>query len=512
MFLFSIYTSLTTVYLWPQDQSINHVLIVYSIVVMSIQNQDAIADDETVDSNGGLQDLKREVKVHSSAPSHRTYRYVILALVIVVKVTLNFVMDAPGGIERTIIQVMQIDVTHYNLFYSVYSWPTTVTTFLLGILIDRYLGLRLGSIVFVTVAALGQLVFTVGGYLDSFPTMVVARFISGLGGDTALSVTDALCSVWFKGRELTFMIAMLGFGCRLGGALTLYLNQLIYERLAFITDNHTRLGVTLTVGLGACMVGIISTLLIFIIDRRGEKTRKRPVTARQPFKLKDITEFGTAFWLASASMIGFYTCIFPFVDIAQVFFISKYSLPVNIVSISETSIYLASMTSPATGLLINWTGYNLYWGLASLHLTFGVHLLYFLSSGASSVPFVGNILLGFSHAFYNSAMWVTPAYLVSEHQIATAFGLCSSLNNLGLAVTDLISGVLIDHHGYFIQELLFVCVSSLSILSLYLMIFVLAGKNHQVNMSGAKRRQLLITKDKSNELDTTTQTTKYKTF
>ncbi len=475
---------------------------------MSIQ-QHAIFEE----SDEGLEDIvKNETNkdiVQSS--SNWKYRYVILSLVIVVKVALNFVFDIPGALEETITQVMRIDVSHYNLFYSIYSWPTVISTFLLGMLTDRFLGLRLGALVFITIATMGHLLFTIGGYFDSFAIMVVARFISGIGGDTALAVTDALCSVWFKGREVTFMIAMLGFGCRLGGALSLFSNPFIYDKLHFISNNHTRLGLTLTAGFVLCIIGFISTVIIFIVDKKAEK--QRSIITRQPFKWKDVTEFGIVYWLAVGGMVTFFGSIFPFVAIAQVFLVSKYRLSVSTVSISETSLYIASLTSPLAGLLINWTGYNVYWGLTALHLTLGVHLLYFFSNGSSYIPLIGNIVFGICHAFFNSSMWVTPVYLVSEHQIATAFGLGSSLINGGLAVTDLLSGYLIDHHGYFIEELLFVCFVSFGILLLYLMVFVLAGKNHQVNMSGRERRRLSAIKNSNNDhYNIPKPTSKYKTF
>ena len=451
---------------------------------MSIQN---VADCE---SEALLQQSSESSKKTCMHPTHWYYRYIILGFVCFVKTALNCVFDAPASLEDTIIQTMKIDVAQYNLLYAVYCWPTIVTTFLAGILVDRFIGLRLGAVLFVAIASLGQLVFTLGSMFNSFPTMIVGRFFCGIGCDSAFAVTDALAAVWFRGKELTFMNAMLGFGCRLGGTITLFSNQFIYEHLGFIRNNHMRLGTTLMVAFGLSFLCILSTLILYYIDKRGERILKREITTRSPFRLKDIREFGGAFWLATISMIAFYSSFFPFVDIAQVFFIRKYRVSVNNVSILEALIYLASLVCPITGVIINWTGYNLYWGLGGLLVMLSVHLLFLLSNGVILYPYIGNVLLGFSHSLYNTSMWAAPAYLVSERQIGTAFGICSSLNNLGNALTDLISGYLIDGHGYFAEELLFVCYISVGILALLLMIFLLAGENHPVNISSCERKRL----------------------
>ena len=452
----------------------------------SIQN---VASCES-ESEALLQQSSESSKKECMHPTHWYYRYIILGFICFSKTALNCVFDAPASLENTIIQTMKIDVAQYNLLYAVYCWPTIVTTFLAGILVDRFIGLRLGVLLFVVIASFGQLVFTLGSMFNSFPTMIVGRFFCGIGCDSAFIVADALAAVWFRGKELTFMIAMIGFGCRLGGTITLFSNQFIYEHLGFIRNNHMRLGTTLMVAFGLSFLCIISTIILYYIDKRGERILKREITTRSPFRLKDIREFGAAFWLITISLVAFYGSFFPFVDIAQVFFIRKYRVSVNNVSTLQALIYLASLVCPITGVIINWTGYNLYWGLVGLFGMLSVHLLFLLSNGVILYPYIGNVLLGLSHSLCNTSMWPAPAFLVSEKQIGTAFGLCSSLSNLCNALTDLISGYLIDSHGYFAEELLFVCYISVGILSLLLMIFLLAGENHPINISSRERKRL----------------------
>lgn len=424
---------------------------------------------------------------------HWRYRYPILTLVCCIKICLNFVFDSPAGMEDTIIETMKVDVAQYNLMYSVYMWPTVLTTFAGGVLIDRYLSLRLGVVIFVVMLLFGQLLVVIGACVGSFPTMVAARFFCGVGGDLSLALTDALCSIWFRNRELTFMVAILAFGCRAGGSLTLFSNQFIYDRLDYFSNSHVRLGVTFMVAFTFAILCFILSLIVFGIDKRGERLGVRHAIHHTPFSCKAISEFGVLFWLACGSLVVFFTCFFPFVDIAQGFIVSKYGLPITSEMFSQTLIYIASMFSPISGAIINWTGYNIYWGIAGMHSVIALFLLYGLTPGNMTyIPYVCNIQLGLTHTVFNSAMWATPVLLVSDQYIASAFALMQSSINLGIACTSVASGLIVDSYGYFVQNLVFVWYSAIGIACLWGML-LMGAKDHPVNMSGRTRRKLLST-------------------
>ena len=51
---------------------------------------------------------------------------------------------------------MKIDNTRYNLLYSLYSWPNVILSLIGGVLLDRYLGVRFGTVVFSVFVTFGQ--------------------------------------------------------------------------------------------------------------------------------------------------------------------------------------------------------------------------------------------------------------------------------------------------------------------------------------------------------------------
>lgn len=88
-----------------------------------------------------------------------------------------------------------MDNTQYNLLYSLYSWPNVILSLIGGVLIDRWIGVRIGTVLFSVLVTLGQvyllhvcleifllffqLVFALGGIFDSFVVMLIGRFIFG---------------------------------------------------------------------------------------------------------------------------------------------------------------------------------------------------------------------------------------------------------------------------------------------------------------------------------------------
>jgi len=64
------------------------------------------------------------------------------------------------------------------------AYPNIILPLCGGIFIDK-LGLRLGAIIFAGIIALGQGIFTVGGFITNFPVMVAGRFVLGVGSEAA---------------------------------------------------------------------------------------------------------------------------------------------------------------------------------------------------------------------------------------------------------------------------------------------------------------------------------------
>ena len=78
---------------------------------------------------------------------------------------------------------LNLDSTHFSLFYTVYSLPNMILPLLGGILLDS-IGVRMGLMFFCAVLTLGQFIFMLGGYQQSYQEMIAGRVVFGLGGES----------------------------------------------------------------------------------------------------------------------------------------------------------------------------------------------------------------------------------------------------------------------------------------------------------------------------------------
>ena len=66
-------------------------------------------------------------------PHQIPYRYIILILLCYIQGTTLYAVEKLGGIENTIIQVMRINATQYNLLFFAYTWPNIILCLIGGI-------------------------------------------------------------------------------------------------------------------------------------------------------------------------------------------------------------------------------------------------------------------------------------------------------------------------------------------------------------------------------------------
>ena len=69
----------------------------------------------------------------------------------------------------------------------------------------RVFGIRLGTMLFAFIIILGQIVFSLGGFLDRLWVMEVGRFIFGIGGESLAVAQNTYAVSWFKGKELNMV-------------------------------------------------------------------------------------------------------------------------------------------------------------------------------------------------------------------------------------------------------------------------------------------------------------------
>lgn len=113
------------------------------------------------------------------------------------------------------------------------------------------------------VLTIGQLVFAIGGYKESYLIMMIGRFIFGLGGESMTVAQSSIVAAWFQGKELSF-----AFGINLSVARV---GSSINGPVETIVADNSSVGNALMLGFIICLFSLVMAFLLVYIDWWAEK-------------------------------------------------------------------------------------------------------------------------------------------------------------------------------------------------------------------------------------------------
>ena len=106
-------------------------------------------------------------------------------------------------------------------------------------------------------------------------------------------------------------------------------------------------------------------------------------------------------------------------------------------------VVVAVVACPILGLLCDWTGYKLCWGMFTATGTLICHLVFAFVGQQYFIPIICTTSLGF-YSIYTSAMWPQVFVLVRKDQLGTAYGIQYAFYELGQALADVVIGKFVD--------------------------------------------------------------------
>lgn len=113
-----------------------------------------------------------------------------------------FVYDAPASLMSYFMAGLGLNNSQYMDYYTWYSAPGIVMCVLGGVLIDNFLGRRLGGIVFCACIFFGQLAFAWSVENQWHYTGLLGRTLIGTGVESVAVASNCYLAWWFKGTPL----------------------------------------------------------------------------------------------------------------------------------------------------------------------------------------------------------------------------------------------------------------------------------------------------------------------
>lgn len=391
-------------------------------------------------------------------PKYRLHRYIALFFMCCMGFGSYFAYDSPAALQEQITRDMDVSTTSFALLYSLYSWPNVILCFFGGYLIDSVFGIRWGAIIFSFIILIGQLIVAFGAFVNQYWIMEVGRFVFGIGGESLAVAQNTYAVSWFKNKELNLVFGLQLSLSRVGSTVGLNVVAPLYDALKGLNiSGHTLLGLVMFVAAATCLFSFICASILGILDKRAERIMQRndPNNSEslEMIKFKDIRDFNSSFWYLTMICVLYYICIFPFVSLGTVFFRRKYNFdPASANGVDSIIYTISAVACPIFGYLIDVTGRNILWVFLSSIITLVAHAILAFTFVN---PWYPMCLMGLGYSILACALWPMVALVIPEHQLGTAYGIMQAVQNLGLAVTPIVAGTLVDAKGYIVLEIFF---------------------------------------------------------
>eukprot|EP01036_Dinobryon_divergens_P034713 gene34713-44896_t len=189
------------------------------------------------------------------------FRWLILLLGCLMMVGSYYCFDIPAALKTQIDDYFgdQDDYEfNFSLLYTLYAAPNVILPFFGGYLVDKF-GVRASLFLFVSLITVGQVIFSFGISIKSWPVMFIGRLVFGFGGESFTVANSALLADWFKGRELAFAFGINLSVSKLGSVINNILSPLLAEKLGIIF--------AFWFGSMLCGFSVVCVLLTFPIDK-----------------------------------------------------------------------------------------------------------------------------------------------------------------------------------------------------------------------------------------------------
>ncbi|XP_063298661.1 major facilitator superfamily domain-containing protein 1 isoform X1 [Pelobates fuscus] len=425
-------------------------------------------------------------------PSRLAHRIVVLILMCFLGFGSYFCYDNPAALQTQVQLDMKVNTASFMQLYAFYSWPNVVLCFFGGFLIDRVFGIRWGTIIFSLFVCVGQVIFAAGALFNAYWLMETGRLVFGIGGESLAVAQNTYAVSWFKGKELNLVFGLQLSMARVGSTVNMNIMGLVYSRIKDLMGSagYTTLGVTLMIGGITCLFSLACALVLGYLDKRAEKIlNKEQGKTGEVIKLTDVKDFSLSLWLIFMVCVCYYVAVFPFIGLGKVFFIEKFNFsPLQAGAINSVVYIISAPLSPLFGFMVDRIGKNIIWVMCAVVATLCAHMMLAFTFWN---PWIAMSLLGVSYSLLACALWPMVAFVVPEHQLGTAYGFMQSIQNLGLAIIAIVSGIILDTSGYLFLEVFFsacICVAIIAVVMLYFVNLVRGG---DLNLSSWERAKLL---------------------
>ena len=384
-------------------------------------------------------------------PPPPVYRWLVLLACSVAMFGCYYTFDALYPVAPLLEKAFGITGEQLGLLDTSYNVAALLTLVAGGVLIDR-IGMSASAILFGAIGAVGSLLVAVGPVLlpaSPWGAMMAGRFLLGIGSELFIVAATTVVGRWFKGKEISFALAV----------------QLLIARFgSVVADKSPDLAAPLFTSwqkpllLAAAAGGLwLVFALAYAAMERGAASRYevKRAGATDKLVLSDLVKFDLGYWWVVGLCVAFYATIFPFRTFANLYFIEAHGVSEEAAGNLKSVLPIISMIGmPLFGLLADRVGKRaLLMAVGSALLVppfvmmvawkstiilpqiatpavWKVPAFVLVSSGTPLVLALAMAMMGLAFALVPAVLWPAVTYLVPEVRLGSAYALMTFCQQL----------------------------------------------------------------------------------
>ncbi|OAF70469.1 hypothetical protein A3Q56_01777 [Intoshia linei] len=455
---------------------------------MDTQNLLYESNSEDVSENSNT--CKIQIKTKPTTQT-KTFRYFVGFLILFSYTGVIFSFDALTALSKHLANFPPgIDNIKLMNLFSCYSYPNIVLPFFIGYIIDRFIGIQNGTILFASIVFVGYTIEVCSVLFSAYWTMCVGRVIFGIGAESMQITQYKYIIKWFKPHgELNVIFGFLLSFVRIGTSLSLFTLPSIYnyfERYHF--ENTTTLAMTFCLPLASCGLSVIITIILKFIDIQynSEYTSIEKELVNEPnqyekihekIKITDFKNFSTSYYSITLIYFFYTSSITLFIITGNMILQHKFNYNSVDAGLMIGSVYIVSgLFSPLFGYVIKFMEYGIncmQFGLILLIVSNNLWCFTF------SNPIITISLVSIGMAFIGCTLIPMISQTVDNTRVGMALGIIQSLQNMGLSVFNNMFGYISENYGYFLIEYILIYFVSLALICSFFL-YLADFKNGQI--------------------------------
>ena len=390
-------------------------------------------------------------------PPPAGYRWLVLAACSLAMFGCYYTFDALYPVAPLLEKTFGVTGEQLGLLDTSYNVAALLTLIAGGVLIDR-IGMAAAAILFAAVGAIGTLLIAVLPAM--FPAspwagMMVGRFLLGIGSELFIVASTTVVGRWFKGKEISFAMAIQLLVAR-GGSLLADQSPDRFKPL-FVSWQPPLL---LAAALGGAWL-VFAVVYAGLERTAASRYAVAAAGATDKLVLKDLVRFNLGYWWVVGLCVAFYASIFPFRTFANLFFIDAHGVTPEQAGGLKSILPMFSMVGmPIFGFIVDRVGRRAlfmligsallvppfltmaFWKSGILLAGIATPALWFVPSFELFSPglpldlVLAMASMGLAFALVPAVLWPAVTYLVPEERLGSAYALmtfCQQLAWAGMA-------------------------------------------------------------------------------